>query len=373
MTLSEKLTAQGPKRILSLDGGGIRGVVTLGFLDRIEQILAERHPHIRDFRLCQYFDLIGGTSTGSIIAAALAIGMKVAEIKEKYLDLGGKIFASKKGIIKYLFNAEKYNSKPIKKELRNFFGEIYLGDQEAIRTGLCIVTKRADTFSTWPLINHPRGQFYQENMSIPLWQAVRASTAAPTYFIPEIVDVGPNEKGTFVDGGVSMANNPALQLFLLAVLKGYPFRWKTGSENLFLVSLGTGTSTKKYDFKEYDKASLMKWAATIPNLLMEDANYLNQMMLQYLSESPTARVIDGEVGDLSGDLLHGKAALSYVRYNVLLEQDHLKDLGLSYPSKKIEGFLEMDRAENRYELAKIGDAAGRKYVQSDHIPVSFNI
>ena len=72
MKLSERLTAQGPKRILALDGGGIRGALTLWYLGEIEQILRDRHKR-PDLVLCDYFDFIGGTSTGAIIAAALAI------------------------------------------------------------------------------------------------------------------------------------------------------------------------------------------------------------------------------------------------------------------------------------------------------------
>src|SRR5512133_487296 len=95
-TLQQHLDpSSGPKRILALDGGGIRGALTLGYLERLEQILKDRHPRIKDFRLCDYFDLIGGTSTGSIIGAALAIGMSVGEIKEYYFSLGEKIFGHK--------------------------------------------------------------------------------------------------------------------------------------------------------------------------------------------------------------------------------------------------------------------------------------
>src|SRR2546421_5925586 len=94
MNLLERLTSDSPKRILALDGGGIRGVLSLGFLERIERILRDRHRK-PDLRLCDYFDLIGGTSTGAIIAGALAIGMDVAAIKRAYLDLGGKIFGKR--------------------------------------------------------------------------------------------------------------------------------------------------------------------------------------------------------------------------------------------------------------------------------------
>ncbi len=70
-----------PKRILSLDGGGIRGVLTLEYLEVIEETLKKRYAN-ENLLLCDYFDLIGGTSTGSIIAAGLACGMPVARLKQ---------------------------------------------------------------------------------------------------------------------------------------------------------------------------------------------------------------------------------------------------------------------------------------------------
>ena len=85
----------GPKRILSLDGGGIRGALTLGYLKRIEEVLRDIYKDPK-LRLCDYFDLIGGTSTGSIIAAGLATGMEVEDLRKLYMDLGGKIFGDKR-------------------------------------------------------------------------------------------------------------------------------------------------------------------------------------------------------------------------------------------------------------------------------------
>ncbi len=91
MALVDRLSSSGPKRILALDGGGIRGALTVGFLKRIEQILRERHGR-PDLLLCDYFDLIGGTSTGAIIAAALSIGMSADEVTRSYLEFGGEVF-----------------------------------------------------------------------------------------------------------------------------------------------------------------------------------------------------------------------------------------------------------------------------------------
>ena len=97
--LLERLDAKTPKKILSLDGGGIRGALTLGYLKKIEDILKAKHPENKNFRMSDYFDLIGGTSTGAIIASLLAIGKPVDEITRLYMDLGNKIFGEKKNIV----------------------------------------------------------------------------------------------------------------------------------------------------------------------------------------------------------------------------------------------------------------------------------
>src|SRR5271154_7372914 len=91
MALIDRLSSAGPKRVLALDGGGIRGSLTVGFLKRIEEILRQRHGR-PDLVLGDYFDLIGGTSTGAIIASALAIGMSAEDVEKTYLEFGGEVF-----------------------------------------------------------------------------------------------------------------------------------------------------------------------------------------------------------------------------------------------------------------------------------------
>jgi len=136
--------------------------LTLGFLTRIEQLLRERH-HKPDLRLCDYFDLIGGTSTGAIIASGLAIGMEATELQEMYLELGGKVFGRKK----WKRHEAIFDARPLEEELAKVLGDRTLGD-DSLLTGLCIVAKRADTRSTWPLINHPHGKYYPDNSKILL-------------------------------------------------------------------------------------------------------------------------------------------------------------------------------------------------------------
>src|SRR6516164_2056146 len=84
------LFCPGPKRILALDGGGVRGAVAVAFLERIEEVLFERLGE--RVNLCNWFDLIGGTSTGAIIAGALAMGFTAADIKRFYFELAPKVF-----------------------------------------------------------------------------------------------------------------------------------------------------------------------------------------------------------------------------------------------------------------------------------------
>lgn len=365
--LLTRLTSQGPKRILALDGGGIRGVLSLGFLERIESLLRARHQN-NQLRLCDYFDLIGGTSTGAIIAGALAIGMEVADIKRRYLDLGGKIFGRKS------WRAWRaiFDVKALEEELLNLFGDRTL-DDASIRTGLCVVTKRADTGSTWPLINHPHGKFFEMNRAMLLRKVVRASTAAPMYFVPAKYMVGRGKHGAFVDGGVSMANNPALLLFLIATLKEFPFRWPTGEEKLMLVSIGTGHWDRRENVDIVSNRRLWDWAREVPTMLMNDANWQNQLMLQYLSNSTTAWPIDDEVGDLSDDLLPAQPALTYLRYDVRLDERTMRDLALPQLAVKVESLSRMSAGENRFELAMIGEKVAEKELRDEHFLNAFDL
>ncbi|WP_418604135.1 patatin-like phospholipase family protein [Hwangdonia sp.] len=361
----------GSKNILSLDGGGIRGALTLGYLKKIETMLREKHGN--DYLLCDHFDLIGGTSTGSIIAGALAVGKSVDEIVSLYMDLGGKIFGNKRSFWNPLetwkFLKAGYDYKALEQSLKNAFGDITLGSDQ-IKTGLCIVAKRADTNSVWPIINHPKGKFYDtkigKNKNIPLWQAVRASSAAPTYFAPQMIDVGDGQRAAFVDGGVSMANNPALTLLMVATLKGFPFKWDMGEDKLTVVSVGTGYSVFKKQTSEIEEAWLKTWAQNVPDMLMQDASWQNQIVLQWLSNSPTAHYIDMEIESLQDDFMGGKALIKYLRYNFPITENDLNGLGLgkTFSAKDVESLIEMSNAENRQELYDIGVAASSSVLKA---------
>ena len=388
MTKADHLSNKtSPKRILALDGGGIRGALTLGYLQRIEDILRKQNGDEKSFRLCQYFDLIGGTSTGSIIAACLAIGMSVNEIKNMYMDLGAKIFAKKYKWWKIFEIGDMlkagYDSRPLDEELQKVFGSDTTIASDRILTGLCIVAKRADTNSVWPLINHPDGKYYDSvdgvNKDILLWKAVRASAAAPTYFLPQIIDVGGGlREAAFVDGGVSMANNPSLQLLMVATLNGFPFKWKWGEDNLMVVSVGTGMGKWKKIPADVKKNNLLNWASQLPDMLMQDASWQNQMLLQWLSNSPTAWEIDQEIGKLDTDFIgstqKGKGLISYLRYNTWIDATTIGPLmNKQYTQKQIDDLVEMSNADSRFELYDIGSKAAAKEVSDSHFTNTFKI
>ncbi len=368
--LIERLNAKGPKRILSLDGGGIRGILTLGFLEEMERILRlkSNNPNLK---LCDYFDLIGGTSTGSIIAASLAIGNSASEVKKKYFELSRSVFGKRKNLIHYLLRGEKYDPKPLDKALQEQAGTILLGDQEKIKTGLCVMTKRADTFSTWPVYNHPAGKYFEENKQIPLWKLLRASAAAPTYFIPVAMEISKGEHGVFIDGGISLVNNPSLYLFLISTLNGFPFKWKVGKEDIQLVSVGTGVKTNRFKPSDFENESVISWAGKLPEYFFHDANSFNQLLLQIISDSPTAIEINSEFGDLKEDNLFGQYALTYLRYNVNLDKDPLEKIGIHLNAKQLETIGEMDLVENMDLLALIGSTAAKVYMKEEHFDEVF--
>lgn len=394
-TRDEHLFGPGPKRILALDGGGIRGIFTVQILKRMEDLLRARQPAAEraNFRLCDYFDLIGGTSTGAIIAACLAVGRSVDEIEVLYKKLGASIFEPT--LFRKGFMRAKFSDKPLREALEQEFAGATLGSA-ALHTGLGIVTKRLDTGSAWIVHNNPRGRYYAPaagsdalaNRDYLLAQVVRASAAAPHYFDGEEIEIavganGKTQKGSFVDGGVSPHNNPSLQLLLLATLDGHRLNWASGADKLLLVSLGTGRTEIKprpdpeglFNFDIADALGKRAAVNAVLSLgaLMNDCAELVELLMQWFSASPGGRVIDREVGDLSNDIAGGHAMMSYARYDAVFDRQWLKDeLQLDYATARVQQLSAMDEPGNMDDLSIIGRAVGSMLVKESHFPQRFN-
>jgi uncharacterized protein len=376
----QHLTNDGtPKRILALDGGGLRGILSLGLLQQVENILRERHRAGDEFRLSHYFDLIAGTSTGAIIAATLALGWKVEEIRQRYMMLGERVFT--RSLLRQGVLRAKYDEATLIAELKKVYGaKTTLGGPE-LQTGLLVMTKRIDTGSPWPITNNPQGQFFAArdgvigNGEYPLWQVVRASTAAPAYFDPQSITIAraagaKSVSGEFVDGGVSPFNHPALMAVMFATLSGYRVNWPTGADKLLVVSIGTGAADPTVTH-----ASLAaKQAIDALLSLMNDTATLQETLLQWLSDGPTARPINREVGDLQGDVLNGAAALTYRRYNVDLRASSVRELEPALKDPKlIEALSAMDSPTNMTILHRLGTLAAQRDMIPAHFPAAFDL
>ncbi|MCS3528656.1 patatin-like phospholipase/acyl hydrolase [Chryseobacterium sp. JUb7] len=283
------------------------------------------------------------------------------------MQLGGEIFSGRRiwwnPFETYSYLKAEFSEKKLVTNLKKHLGEITLGSND-LKTGLCIVAKRVDSNSPWFFINHPRGKFYEFNKNIPLWKLLRASSAAPTYFIPQSIDIGNGEIGAFVDGGVSMANNPALSLFMIATMKSFPFNWIAGEDKLTLISVGTGHTEYHKKPKQINKAWLLSWVRSVPEMLMQDASWQNQVLLQWLSKSPTAVHIDLEMENLKDEFLFEKPLLNYLRFNTSLSEGTLNqlELGKIFIMKDSINLSKMSNAANRFLLYDIGKNAAEKEV-----------
>ncbi|ACE05847.1 hypothetical protein Aasi_0432 [Candidatus Amoebophilus asiaticus 5a2] len=283
-----------PRLILSLDGGGIRGLLEADALNYIEKVLAERiinHFGDRsapkpDVRLGEYFDLIAGTSTGGIIALAMRI-LDLATNRPRYnmeivsgiyKDKGGKIFYGNNKLWKLLCQAKSniYNPKPLEDILTEYFGNATLQD---LCDPVLITTYDTDKpgiylFKSSDTKNGASKNFYVKDVA-------RATSAAPTYFPPAQISSISGEKYCFIDGGVA-ANNPALYAYTYAKDNLYQ------NSRFHLISLNTGTSPKPSLARTASKGGVL----LVPKLIEVAMNSNSDAV-----ESYTASLITERPGD----------------------------------------------------------------------------
>ncbi len=366
-----------PHKLLALDGGGIRGLITLAILREMEKKLAERTGQGEAFRLGKWFDYIGGTSTGAIIAAGLAHGMSVTELIQFYRDSGTAMF-EKTSLLKRLTSF--YEADPLRAKLQEVFGASSTLEPEYLESLLLVVTHNITTDSPWPISSNPDARYNDTerkdcNLRIPLWQLVRASTAAPVYFPPEILQwdkSDPAKTFVFVDGGVTPYNNPAFLIYRMATAGPYCLNWKQGEKNLLVVSVGTG-SAATLSFKT--STNLVSNVAGLPGHLMyaisneQDINcrtvgrctygpFIDRELLDMTCRnaapnSDRATWLTAPHRDLKEDL--GRAFL-YARYNADLSREGLDAMG--FPDTRPDDVQKLDSVDHMDELLAVGAAAG---------------
>jgi hypothetical protein len=366
--LADRYAAAPQRRLLALDGGGIRGVMTLGILRQVEQVVGQP--------LWQYFDYIAGTSTGAIIAAGLARGMSVDELIAFYRDAGPDMFERTRFLQRL---NSLYRNGPLEQKLKRVFGESTDLTPGHLKTLLLVVTKNVTTDSPWPVSSNPDAKYNARsrddcNLCIPLWKLVRASTAAPIYFPPEVVELVPGDESktfVFADGGVTPYNNPAFLLFRFATDPAYRLGWPAGERRMLLISVGTGAAASPGAAAGDPDANMLSTGLAVPGALMHGALVDQDINCRAIGRCTYGAPIDRELGDmiprgpdghpvpLDRDL--GRAFL-YARYNIDVSRDGLAALGFAPADADPAQVSRLDNAtrENIDLLTRIGRAAGRQ-------------
>jgi len=401
-TLFEHLSPDtGPKRVLSLDGGGVKGILTLGMLRVLEDELRRRAGDDPDFRLSDYYDLIGGTSTGAIIATGLALGLGVDQLTDMYGALGPEVFGKAAG--DGIFLQSKFESAKLRRALASVMSTKTLGSDD-LKTGLAIHAKRIDTGSAWVVTNHPLSVFYDPpagssifpNKRYRLVDLVLASAAAPTFFDEVTIDVEfdekrrPLQRGFFVDGAVSANNNPSFQLFMLALEPSYKFGWKSGADNLMMTSCGTGCRRPRVDGKSFTGLPPGMRGVHALRAMVFDTQIQGIMMMQAFSEPRKPWNINLEIGDMAGHCISGTPLLDYQRMDVMLDTKPKRKkasdpvppmtvlermLGRELDAGVMEALdlLANGKRENMELLYEIGVGAGRAFVDATYPDPKFDL
>jgi hypothetical protein len=315
--------------------------------------------------------------------------MSVATLIQFYQEYGREIFEPA-SIVKRL--SSLYTADPLRKHLQQAFNADDNGNwQEGapdrnlfpdhLKCLLLVVTRNVTTDSPWPISSNPDARYNDPsrkdcNLNIPLWQLVRASTAAPIYFPPEVLNWDPGDPSrsfTFVDGGVTPYNNPAFLLFRMATHPAYRVGWKTGERNLQIVSMGTGSASTPSFKAQIIPANL----AGLPGALMYGMQIDQDTNCRTIGRCVYGEPLDREIRDLTFrnaseklvleewleaqsvplDVDQGRAFL-YARYNADLSSEGLVRLG--FPSVDPEKVQKLDAVDQMDNLLAIGQAAGQQ-------------
>jgi uncharacterized protein len=218
------------------------------------------------------------------------------------------------------------------------------------------------------------------NLQVPLWQLVRASTAAPVFFPPEVIQWDkndPTKSFVFVDGGVTPYNNPAFLLYRMATQEPYRLCWQTGERKQLLISVGTGAAPTLGSAVSASGSNLVTNLTGLPGNLMYGAQVDQDINCRTVGRCTYGALLDRELADLiprqggcdfptleawlaappiplATDL--GRAFL-YARYNADLSEAGLQALGCGHMDP--DEVQKLDSVESMNDLTEIGRAAAK--------------
>lgn len=275
------------KRILSIDGGGIRGIIPgmllVALEDKIKRITKDPQAH-----LSQYFDFFAGTSTGGILASILLCPHPDDPTKPRfsaqdalniYVEHGTEIFTTsswRRFLNQFGLLSELYDEHVLEKVLESYFGDLKLSQliKPCIITAYNIELRKNHLFRQQKAISHGDSRdFYLKDVC-------RATSAAPTYFsVAEIYSIA-GTRYPLVDGGV-FAHNPAISA-LLEVLKTY----KTFKiDDVHILSLGTGIAKNAYRYEDFKKQKAISIGPALVDIMTSSSSESNDYFLRQLFRS----------------------------------------------------------------------------------------
>ena len=330
-------------KILSIDGGGIKGVFPAYYLTLIEAELAKRddgRTQIKD-----YFNLITGTSTGGIIALALSLGIPAKEIYDLYIENADKIFGNGRNIFGQILKST-HESDILEGLVRDKFSEHFNGKDPRLndcKTAVAIPIY--DLIKGNPsVLKSPYHPNFKRDLHIPAYKVAMATSAAPTYFNPyssEYEDMeGLNKPfNNKIDGGV-MANNPTM-VGVLEALKAFNMKL----ENLEILSLGTGY--KKFTEGESSRKNwgLYYWMIKNGSLFKSLLNSRKRLIELFMQSQ--SQLVENYISLLYQGIdktEKDNPNFVYDRVNVLLGEDDYIEMDEKDPIR-IKNFAELAMAE----------------------------
>lgn len=234
------------RRILTIDGGGIKGVFPASFLATLEDALGTS--------VADYFDLIAGTSTGGIIALGLGMGLTATELLRFYREAGPRIFQRRRGLLRGLLRA-KYTDVVLRQVLHQAFGDRYLGEssKRLLIPSLNLAAERVHLYKT---SHHPK---LVHDYKVPAIEVALATVAAPTYFP---IHLSP-EGVPYIDGSM-WARNP----LGLAVIEAIGIlEWPR--EEIRVLSLGCTSTHLNVSWQKRISLGTSYWGARIADVFMK--------------------------------------------------------------------------------------------------------
>jgi len=255
--------------ILSIDGGGIRGLIPAVILNYIEKRL-QLQTHNPNATLADYFDLIAGTSAGGILACYYLLppvpGQErhsrydASEAVDMYANFGKEIFNRK--FLRFGVAREKYPATGLEKILKDCMGDVTLAQSRKD----CLITAYDVTERKAVLFTSPDARLY-EHKNYLLRDVARATSAAPTYFeLAAIKSMG--GAASYLIDGAMYAGNPTMCAVVEANKSVFEVCAHPDIDDLYILSVGTGKEKKKYDFNKARNWGAVGWAQPVIDILL---------------------------------------------------------------------------------------------------------